>query len=180
MKILVVEDINMLRMFFEEKLREAFPDADIHSAANLEVAREQLKSNAFDAVVTDCGFPPTEKDERVNGNRNGVTLLSEMREGKYGKYHSIIPVAFNSAEMYPDKANMALSCGGNTRCFRKGSLYEVMPKGTYDENFTPESVAGGSTRWLQQELTEEKIQERKAKLMPKKPVCAESKRGWFF
>lgn len=166
--LLVVEDINHHRLLFSEGLHEAFPDARIVFAEDLATARTMLQTHAFDAVVTDCGFPDDPQHPRVNGNRNGIALISEIRNRQYGKYHTTIPIAFNSVELYPDKIKDALQCGGNTRCFRKGSLYEFMPRGKAMDNFTLGSVTGETVKWLQEELTEDKIQQRKASLVPKK------------
>ena len=86
-----------------------------------------------------AGFPE-ENEERLHGNRNGIVLIGEIRKGNYGKYHAIMPIAFNSAETDYDKSWAALSHGGNTKSFKKGSLYGAMTVGTSQDNFTEQRL----------------------------------------
>jgi CheY-like chemotaxis protein len=164
LRILVVEDILDLRTMFVTSLQRTFPDVEVTGTENLTNARKALAHTSYDAIITDCGFPLDTEQVRQSRNRNGIILISEIRNGQYGPQNAAIPIAFNSAELTQEKRIAALRCGGNTKCFTKGSYYGVLTKGRIDTNFTERTVAGATTDWLKSELTEEKISERRSAL----------------
>jgi hypothetical protein len=100
-------------------------------------------------------------------NRNGPLLISEIRKGRYGKVNAAAPIAFNSAEITAEKEEAATRHGGNTKAFKKGSLYGGLTVGTSADNFTVASVATPTTEWLETELTEEKLEQRRRLGEPK-------------
>ena len=164
LKILVVDDIAQIRALFREGIQATFSNVEITEAENLREARHALQNASFDAIITDCGFPNETEVVRESGNRNGVVLINEIRQRKYGKTNALAPIAFNSAEITPAKESGALQPGGNTKCFKKGSLYGSLTRGTATNNFTVGSVATPTMSWLQTELTEEKVSERRKSL----------------
>lgn len=165
--ILVVDDIAHLRQLFRQSLESRFPEAEVTDAANLKEARAALKAKSFDAIITDCGFPLDKEAVREHGNRNGPLLISEIRRGMYGKVNAAAPIAFNSAEITADKEEAAIRHGGNTKAFKKGSLYGGLTVGTAADNFTVDSVATQTTNWLESELNEEKVEQRRKLGEPK-------------
>jgi CheY-like chemotaxis protein len=165
--ILIVDDIAHLRQLFRQSLESKFPDAEITDAANLMEARAALKAKSFDAIITDCGFPLDKEAVREQGNRNGPLLIGEIRKGMYGKVNAAAPIAFNSAEITAEKEGAATRHGGNTKSFKKGSLYGGLTVGTASDNFTVDSVATQTTNWLETELSEEKVEQRRKLGEPK-------------
>jgi CheY-like chemotaxis protein len=179
LRLLIVEDIKSLSQMFVSALQKSFPGAQLDAVETLTQARDALRSNAYDAVVTDCGFPESDIMERLHGNRNGITLMSEIRRGAYGTYNKNTPIAFNSAEMDADKRDAAERIGGNTKSFRKGSYYPGIRIGTNEQNFNVENVTGESVRWLKEELAEDKVAQRRADVEEQSVPTKANWRSWF-
>jgi len=82
--VLIVEDHDDTRRWWEEHITEAFPEAEAVSAATLEEARACLADQAFALALVDINLP----------DGSGIDLVREMGETHPGTY-CVITTIFN-------------------------------------------------------------------------------------
>src|SRR5471032_3348592 len=68
-QLLVVDDSEAERTLMTLALEEAFPDADVRSAAHPHLAKTMCEAEGFDCVLTDYNMP----------QMNGVMLAVELK-----------------------------------------------------------------------------------------------------
>lgn len=155
--ILVVEDQVDIRFILVKALESCFPLMEIKEAGQLDTARKCIKNHELSAIIMDCGFPDNDKTIRLKGNRNGLILIKELQDGLLGKRNVGIPIAFNSIELTDDKVSAATRLGKNIKSFSKGDIDIVTGK----PFFTEKNTAHYMIKWLESELSLEKITARK-------------------
>ncbi|MEZ5284142.1 MAG: response regulator [Vicinamibacterales bacterium] len=97
MKILIVDDSNMMRAMVKRTLNQAgFTGHDLAEAPDGAAALDYLKGNPADIVLSDWNMP----------NMNGIDLLRALRSGG-----NAIPFVFVTSEGTPEMRSTASTAG---------------------------------------------------------------------
>jgi len=93
-KILVVDDSSTMRMLITMTIKKVLPGLAVSEAVNGADAREQLKHNAFDLVLTDMKMPEMDGFELVAWIKDSldrdlpivmITTIGEEKEKDRGR-----------------------------------------------------------------------------------------------
>jgi|GEM_PF-5963771 len=152
------ENVDFTTRGMERKLE--FGELTIHWSDTLDNSRHLLGTTKFDGAIIDIGFPNSEEESRLEGNRNGLKLVKELREGAYPQNNGL-PVAITSVEHVHSKISDFFPQGLPERQITRGFFKGRRASGTEDTNvfnstasstknivYNTESVAEEPVNWL--------------------------------